>query len=543
MKRRRNSATSKLLAKVGGKTAGKMAVKTLGMEVGIGEVMGAIDAAPVAFEVAKEEFREGKAGAKRLWQAARKGDYRKAAKEALSTGAAGVKRGVVGAGKTATAFFTSREAADALMPVKQNGYVLRTNKPMPESPKAVALVMAARRQLEREFRADLMPRPWPEFVGKTQVLIPWDHFVFSTRDGKPYMPPSIQKGLDRIQNGYETGRPEVTKRGVLLTIGLRPPTNNANGAFYPYDLLMGVPPRDSNPSADATLRHEMLHLTQMVGSNLIEAGLGFSEVFSQERMDRPQRATRRRGKEQRRMLDYGQVYGMPKRRSHAKFGEFWSEIQALGAPDRKGVVHFLSPIAPAHHHRPVEFHANSLTDAAAIMEHAPYSRESDVATMIDRVLARRWWDEKTKTLDMRSPQRIYDYAQSVWHRVVDEHNATYGTHFGLKIPENAFFLRKIKAEIQKAKQKSAPSARPPISRSTAPAPEPPPPARNAPPPARPSAAPKRAPAAKVSGWTVKQEPTPLAAGRVAFVIYKDGAPTGKYFFSADKANAYIAKAK
>ena len=116
MKCRRNSASGKVLAKVGGKTA----VKALEMEVGIGEVMGAIDATPVVYEVAKEQFREGTAGAKRSWQAARQGEYRKAAKEAFSTGVGSAKRSIVGAGKTATAFFTSKEAADALMPAKKN---------------------------------------------------------------------------------------------------------------------------------------------------------------------------------------------------------------------------------------------------------------------------------------------------------------------------------------------------------------------------------------------------------------------------------------
>lgn len=123
--------------------------------------------------------------------------------------------------------------------------LLRPNKPMPESP---AILATVRENLPKKQG------------GSAVVTIPWKDFVFSTRGGKTFMPPTLQKGLDAIRAGeYRTPLDLASPKGVTLTIrrGERGEGHFSMSTFTltAYD--------------EASIRHETLHFVQTVGSHLI----------------------------------------------------------------------------------------------------------------------------------------------------------------------------------------------------------------------------------------------------------------------------------
>ena len=113
-KRAQRQATTKAMTKMAAKTGLKTAVKVAGMSVGVGEILGAAEAAPVVYREARATGRRAKKSAKKAFEAAKKGQYVQAGKEAAK-GAFGyqVDKAVIGA-KAVTAFVSSRELADRI---------------------------------------------------------------------------------------------------------------------------------------------------------------------------------------------------------------------------------------------------------------------------------------------------------------------------------------------------------------------------------------------------------------------------------------------
>ena len=123
--------------------------------------------------------------------------------------------------------------------------LLRPNKPMPESPAILATVRANLPKTEG---------------GKAVVTIPWKDFVFSTRDGKTFMPPTLQKGLDTIKAGqHRTVLDFASPKGVTLTIQ-RGERGEGHFAMNTFTLTA---------FNESSIRHEALHFVQTVGSHLI----------------------------------------------------------------------------------------------------------------------------------------------------------------------------------------------------------------------------------------------------------------------------------
>jgi len=134
---------------------------------------------------------------------------------------------------------------------------------MPESPKVVAAAKAA--------FATLTP-------GESKVItVPWEDFVFSVRDGRPYMPPALEEGLRRVRRKDKNIREIASPKGVRLRLQRTPAGGDEfMGSFnsYPFGGMSYWLKVQDSPRWRDTLRHELLHLTQATGSDLIAAGRG-----------------------------------------------------------------------------------------------------------------------------------------------------------------------------------------------------------------------------------------------------------------------------
>lgn len=142
--------------------------------------------------------------------------------------------------------------------------MLRQNKPMPASPKIIA---AAERALASVPTGEI-----------ARIFVPWSDFVFSTREGKTYMPPTIAEGIRRVR-GDERGH--VRASGVHLSL-LRSDRDVGNrGTFDPISFRVTLYPTAN----EATLPHELLHFVQQVGSQLIKLATK-AEITLEKRGDR-----------------------------------------------------------------------------------------------------------------------------------------------------------------------------------------------------------------------------------------------------------------
>ena len=140
---------------------------------------------------------------------------------------------------------------------------LRQNKAMPESPKIVAAAEAV--------LAKLKP-------GQSKTItLPWEDFVFSVRDGRPYMPPALEAGLRRVMSKSKNIRGSIASpKGVRLRLQRTPAKDGFTGMFTaaPWGWMFYLLEVRDSPRWRDTLRHELLHLTQETGSDLIAAGRG-----------------------------------------------------------------------------------------------------------------------------------------------------------------------------------------------------------------------------------------------------------------------------
>lgn len=129
---------------------------------------------------------------------------------------------------------------------------LRQNKPMAESPRIVDLVMRTLRTMKPGEQRN--------------IRVPWSYFVFSTRDGKAYLPPTIAQGmLYRQMKGFDS----MGLTLVHLASDTVPHGEADVAATYGSGVLT-VPRLYS----EDTVRHELLHFTQSVGASMIQAATG-----------------------------------------------------------------------------------------------------------------------------------------------------------------------------------------------------------------------------------------------------------------------------
>ena len=135
------------------------------------------------------------------------------------------------------------------------GRPLRHNKAMSESPRIVAAVEAAFAKL----------RP----MSHKELIVPWEDFVFSVRDGKPYLPPTLAEGILRVKRGAGNVGAQASAKGVRLFLAVGP-VGGYSGAFHPDSFKLSV----SSDRPSVVIRHELLHFVQEVGSGLIRVKEG-----------------------------------------------------------------------------------------------------------------------------------------------------------------------------------------------------------------------------------------------------------------------------
>jgi hypothetical protein len=426
------------------------------------------------------------------------------------------------------------------------------NSSIPESPKIVKRVIDAMSYLGQD--------------ATTVIEIPWDNFVFSNVE----LPKSslIRKGLEMIRREGPpltwSGRPNtaatrdgerVSAERVQLRLEKMRPARareaGANGWLNHADLVIVSLP------LEGTLRHELLHLTQWAAENLIRLAKG-EEAFTEQSNVRAW---------ERRLKEMGIKEGTERESFWSyRYGVSKREALSMGKGSKnKGSV------TPAQHALlDIEFHTDALTVAMEVMSSLrDFQMISNVTPNQVLEMIGALSDPYVKKF---TPKRRYAFYASAYRRAAEEINKFRSTR---RIPQinislgqslergdinqnnalTAQFLAqtswqdpekarrqeaskqagRARAQAKEARRLKYHTAKP--KRSAKPTPRPrPAPASRAAEEARPrSQAPKR----EVSGYQVRHEPW---EGRMAYVIYDaNGQRTGKYFFSQEKAQAYIAK--
>ena len=346
--------------------------------------------------------------------------------------------------------------------------IYRQNKPMPESP----LI------LERVRRA--LPR------GGGYFNVPWSEFVFSTRDGKTYMPPTLKKGIEMVSR---TPRHFAGSKGVLVRV------ERAMGGTYDGDTFTIASAPNEN-----TIRHETLHFVQSVGDNLIRVTKGDPTAFTPGGMEsRMAVGVETQEGADRAFLSakgFG-LFGGPKRR-HATKGKGMTKYTY----QRDHAVHALHDM---------EFQTNIVSIAVTVEEHMKAYVPKPMWNPITLAIGARK-ESEVKTAKM-TPERARAFRRGVFIRVAND----------LGLP--ATLIPPVKAALgETVVIPPKPERKPARERAQ-------PPVRPVPPPAPPQV--QRGTTYRAG----KQD------GRSAFLIFKDGQPTGKYFYTEDKAKAFCAKAR
>ena len=426
------------------------------------------------------------------------------------------------------------------------------NSAIPESPKIVKQVIDAMSHLGE---------------GETTVVeIPWDDFVFSNVE----LPKSslIRKGLEIIRRdgppktwdgkpntAATRSRERVTAKKVQLRLEKMRPAlarqKGAHGWLNHTDLRLVALP------LEGTLRHELLHLTQWAAENLIRLAKG-EEAFTE---NANHAAWERRMKE----MGIKEAFAGESFWSY-RYGVSKREALSMGKGGRN-----VGRVTHAEHALlDIEFHTDAHTVALEVMSSLrDFKMISNVTPNQVFELIGALSDPYVKKF---TPKRTYAFYASAYRRAAEEINKFRSTRripqmnisLGQALergdinPTNAITARFLAqtswhdpeierreegskyAAIKRAKAKEARRLKYHTAKPKRPA-TPAPRSRPAPQPraaeeARPrSQAPKRA----VSGYQVRHE---TWEGRMAYVIYDaNGKRTGKYFFSQEKAQAYIAK--
>lgn len=339
------------------------------------------------------------------------------------------------------------------------------------------------------------------------IYIPYEDFVFSTRDGKVYMPPSIQKGLDALD-------PLERRQGVYVDVLHKP----NEGSFTVGLMRLVAPASDS-----ATIYHEVLHLVQHVGQRLIARGQGRQGSDPAKYIYRDGKQVIAAVREHGKLRPYDTMdYGMPKKRSRTY------HYRPAGGDQHR-------PDHAEHGKRDIEFLSNALTIAHETSMLSPRATAEQNAEYLNLTLM----TGRPRSVSLFSPQRLKDFYTAMWGYAVERleqagapvgkypHTPTpaiYAILSGNKQPERDRVKKEMDAYKMKMERKRRKAAA-----------TPPPPA---PPPVRPLKPVK--PTKKAGGYTYKMDST---LGPRAFFIFLDGKPTGKYFFLEEKAQAFCAKQK
>ena len=352
----------------------------------------------------------------------------------------------------------------------------RQNKPMPESPKIIERVRRAVK------------------AGGFDFNVPWSEFVFSTRDGKPYMPPTLKKGIEMVSR---SPHPYADEKGVWLHV-----ERSMGGTYDGGKFTIASAPSES------AIRHETLHFVQSVGDNLIRVTKGDPTAFTSGGMKRRMiEGTKTREEAEKAFLaakGFG-LFGMPKRR-HATSG--------------KGMtVRGYQTDATVHALHDTEFQTNIISIAVRVEEHMQSYVPKPMWNPITIANGARE-ESEVKTARM-TPERARAFRRGVFQRAA--------TDLGLP----ATLIPPVKAAL--GETVVIPPKR---ERKAPPKPERKPARERAQPPVRPVPPPKPPQVQRGTTYRIGKQD-----GRSAFLIYKDGQPTGKYFYTEDKAKAFCAKAR
>lgn len=373
---------------------------------------------------------------------------------------------------------------------------MRQNKAMPESPAIVAKVTKALHSGRR-----------------TELTIPWSDFVFSTREGKTFMPPTLAKGIAILK---KTRRPLAGPEGVRLNV-----VPAERGSFAPDTFLL------QSSLREGTLRHETLHFVQTVGDNLIRLTKGDPTAFAKFGvLDRLHKAVgpgaKKRDLELAMLQGVGSgLYGGPKRRS-ATMGKGISS-RSKYAKDR-----------PVHALADIEFQTDTLSLAVktAALPEMSKATPAELALKIS-INALYNYTHRMK------PQRRQDFTRVAFQRAAEM--------LGISSELTPSVKKALGEEAGKPRRKVAtasPSPTPARTKPAAPArkrtlpfpPPPPTPARR-----RPTPPPKKRTQAPAVRSTALRVVETTMNGRKVYAVYRGDEPTGKYGFSEAKANEIMGR--
>jgi hypothetical protein len=345
------------------------------------------------------------------------------------------------------------------------------------------------------------------------LKVPWDKFIFSTRNGQPYMPPSLQKGLDNL--------PSYMRDGVNLTVRH---TDDQSAGHFTRGTMELV-----SPLVTSTIAHETLHFVQFVGQVLLQLGQGHGPDWASARVMRDGQwvVSGSAGGKKSRPYDTME-YGMPKKRALTRHYR-----------PADGGAH--GQDASEHGLRDIEFMSNALSVAHTAALSPLNSPEQIAETLYSTV--HFFYPGTTAKF---SPQRLRDFYSAMWgyavQRLVEQGApaskypptptpAIWPILSGQVSPSRERALKELAEYDRRMERKRR--------RGAAEAVSPPRPARPASPPPRerPAALP---PAAVRGEYRVVRE---MVNGREVFSVYKGSTPTGKYAFSEDKARAIMGKLK
>jgi hypothetical protein len=395
---------------------------------------------------------------------------------------------------------------------------------MSRSPKVEVAVVTALHESQKKRGAEV------------EIFVPFKDIVFSTRNGKVYLPPTIAKGLEEFKK-WAKGSPGVRTDGIPLHVRLRP----GRGAYHYREWRI-----DSSFRAD-TVAHETMHFVQAVGELLLNFAKGKGYVVEKiEAIPGPRGSTVvgvKREDGTYRPLDT-RTYGMPKRRSKTHY------YRLAFSRDRAKGWH--------HGERDIEFMSNALSYGMwAAHDATPEADETALARILTYFLRRGALADGT--LSRSSPTRMRDFTKAAWDNAVHEFNQLHSGDISRELtPELRTILR------LPAAQQARPAPKP-RRKAAAPPPVPPAPARvartRARPPARPPTPPPPPPPAPPAPRARTQPPKQKAAtprqgaalpqglhivresvgGRPAFCIYRGSENTGKYAFSEAKAKEIMGR--
>jgi hypothetical protein len=141
--------------------------------------------------------------------------------------------------------------------------ILRRNKPLYTSERLTQRVQAA--------VASLKARP-----GTANVVLPFNELVFTMKDGKPFVPPAIAKGIEVVRKSPPHGYwPDAVLMNVEVGLSLAEYGPRAANVSNSRPVMMRFGSHEG--ARKSVIEHELMHVAQFVASELIALGQGRSE--------------------------------------------------------------------------------------------------------------------------------------------------------------------------------------------------------------------------------------------------------------------------